>query len=199
MLVKFLMVGDSAVGKTSVLTRFVDATFSTRFMTTIGVDYKDKEIEVDGNQLTMQIWDTAGQERFRNLTISFYRRTQGIILVYDVTSRQSFDNVQDWIREINECAGEHVCKCLFGNQADRVEDKAVSTEEGQAFATQNGMAFFEGSAKADINVAEVFAELARQVMAAWGREQELARAASQQDTVQLTAVQQRAPGKKKCC
>ena len=152
---------------------------------------------MDGTRVTMQIWDTAGQERFRNLTTSFYRRTQGIILVYDVTNRQSFDNVADWIREIQECAGEHVCKCLFGNQCDRIEDRVISTEEGKALAKRHQMAFYEGSAKADINVEEVFAELARQVIAAWGRDAARGGEPSRQDAVSL--VEPPPPRRRKGC
>ena len=163
MLVKLLLVGDSAVGKTSVLMRYVDAEFSLKFMSTIGVDYKDKTTTLDGKQLKLQVWDTAGQERFRTLTASFYRRAHGILLCYDVTDRTSFRNVQEWVREITESAGPHVARVLFGNKCDRVSEKVVSTEEGAAMAAQFDMAFFEGSAKRDENVTEAFEQLARQV------------------------------------
>ena len=163
MLVKLLLVGDSHVGKTSVLMRFVDAEFSLKFMSTIGVDYKDKAMCIDGTDLKLQIWDTAGQERFRTLTASFYRRTHGILLCYDVTDRASFRNVTEWVREIAENAGPHVARVLFGNKCDRLSEKVVSTEEGAAIAAQFDMDFYEGSAKRDENVSEAFEDLARQV------------------------------------
>ena len=141
------MVGDTTVGKTSALVRYVDDEFSTNFVSTTAVDYKDKQIIADGANIKLQIWDTAGQERFRTLTASFYRRTQGILLMYDVTNRSSFQNVREWVEEIQENAGPRVACVLFGNQCDRMTEKVVSTQEGREMASHFDMDFFEGSAK----------------------------------------------------
>ena len=108
----------------------------------------------------MQVWDTAGQERFRTITASYYRGSNGIIVVYDVTDRDSFDHVSYWMKEIERLATPDVCKLLVGNKADLTEKRAVTTEEGQALANQFGVTFVETSAKENTNVEEIFAKMA---------------------------------------
>ncbi|OHT09995.1 Ras-related protein RIC1 [Tritrichomonas foetus] len=108
----------------------------------------------------MQVWDTAGQERFRTITASYYRGSNGIIIVYDVTDRESFDHVSYWMKEIDRLATADVCKLLVGNKADLTEKRAVTTEEGQALANQFGITFVETSAKENTNVEEIFAKMA---------------------------------------
>ena len=186
MLVKLLMVGDTAVGKTSALMRYVDDEFSTKFMSTIGVDYKDKQVVVDGTSIKLQIWDTAGQERFRTLTTSFYRRTQGILLMYDVTNRASFENVREWVKEIQDNAAPGVARVLFGNQCDRIADKVVSTADGRQLAGQFQMHFFEGSAKRDENIDEAFGCLVREVKKALEASQSPLRATAAQTPGTIT-------------
>ncbi|KAL6496233.1 Ras-related protein RABE1c [Orobanche gracilis] len=163
-LIKLLLIGDSGVGKSCLLLRFSDGSFTTSFITTIGIDFKIRTIELDGKRIKLQIWDTAGQERFRTITTAYYRGAMGILLVYDVTDESSFNNIRNWIRNIEQHASDNVNKILVGNKADMDESKrAVPTSKGQALADEYGIKFFETSAKTNLNVEEVFFSIARDI------------------------------------
>lgn len=162
--IKLLTIGDSGVGKTCLLLRYANDSFSPTFITTIGIDFKIKTIELEGKKVKLQIWDTAGQERFRTITTSYFRGAQGILLVYDVTDRQSFENINKWVSQIADYGDKHVNKILIGNKCDMESERVVSEEEGQALASSHGMPFFETSAKADMNVSPAFEDIARLVM-----------------------------------
>ncbi|KAF4385362.1 hypothetical protein G4B88_026645 [Cannabis sativa] len=154
----------SGVGKSCLLLRFSDGSFTTSFITTIGIDFKIRTIELDGKRIKLQIWDTAGQERFRTITTAYYRGAMGILLVYDVTDESSFNNIRNWIRNIEQHASDNVNKILVGNKADMDESKrAVPTSKGQALADEYGIKFFETSAKTNLNVEEVFFSIARDI------------------------------------
>ncbi|EKE39000.1 Rab family GTPase [Entamoeba histolytica HM-1:IMSS-B] len=157
------MIGDSGVGKSCLLLRFSDDVFSDTYITTIGVDFKIKTLKINGRDIKLQIWDTAGQERFRTITSSYYRGAHGIIVVYDVTDVQSFNHIRQWLNEIEGNASPNVVKMLIGNKADKDATKAVSTEQAAEFAKQEGMKFFETSAKQSINVEAAFLELAQDI------------------------------------
>mmetsp|Transcript_25164 Transcript_25164/g.45547 ORF Transcript_25164/g.45547 Transcript_25164/m.45547 type:complete len:201 (-) Transcript_25164:493-1095(-) len=161
--VKLLMIGDSGVGKTCLLLRYANDSFSPTFITTIGIDFKIKNIKVDDKKIKMQIWDTAGQERFRTITTSYFRGAQGILMLYDVTDRRSFESIRNWINQIEQHADVHVNKVLVGNKCDMLDEKVVSTEEGQKLAAEFGIPFFECSAKNNIHVEDTFLGLAKQV------------------------------------
>ena len=161
--VKLLMIGDSGVGKTCLLLRYANDSFSPTFITTIGIDFKIKNVDIDGTKIKLQIWDTAGQERFRTITTSYFRGAQGILLVYDVTDRRSFESIRNWISQIQQHADVHVNKILVGNKCDMLDEKVVSTEEGEKLAKEFGIQFWECSAKNDINVDESFIGIARSV------------------------------------
>eukprot|EP00929_Paragymnodinium_shiwhaense_P096734 TRINITY_DN58431_c0_g1_i1.p1 TRINITY_DN58431_c0_g1~~TRINITY_DN58431_c0_g1_i1.p1 ORF type:complete len:211 (+),score=37.79 TRINITY_DN58431_c0_g1_i1:106-738(+) len=163
MQIKLLTVGNSGVGKTCLLLRYADGSFSTTFITTIGIDFKINTIDLDGKRVKLQIWDTAGQERFRTITKSYFRGAQGILLVYDVTDRSSFNSVETWVEDIEKNADRHVNKILIGNKCD-MDDRAVSTAEGEALARRFKMPFFETSAKKNINVDEAFRKIASMVV-----------------------------------
>ncbi|KAL9296631.1 hypothetical protein ACSQ67_022527 [Phaseolus vulgaris] len=127
-LIKLLLIGDSGVGKSCLLLRFSDGSFTTSFITTIGIDFKIRTIELDGKRIKLQIWDTAGQERFRTITTAYYRGAMGILLVYDVTDEASFSSkvlnyIRNWIRNIEQHASDNVNKILVGNKADMDESK----------------------------------------------------------------------------
>ncbi|KAG5393458.1 hypothetical protein IGI04_023421 [Brassica rapa subsp. trilocularis] len=152
------------VGKSCLLLRFSDGSFTTSFITTIGIDFKIRTIELDGKRIKLQIWDTAGQERFRTITTAYYRGAMGILLVYDVTDESSFNNIRNWIRNIEQHASDNVNKILVGNKADMDESKrAVPTAKGQALADEYGIKFFETSAKTNLNVEEVFFSIGRDI------------------------------------
>ncbi|GAU34705.1 hypothetical protein TSUD_29460 [Trifolium subterraneum] len=128
------------------------------------IDFKIRTIELDGKRIKLQIWDTAGQERFRTITTAYYRGAMGILLVYDVTDESSFNNIKNWIRNIEQHASDNVNKILVGNKADMDESKrAVPTSKGQALADEYGIKFFETSAKTNMNVDEVFFSIARDI------------------------------------
>lgn len=142
------------MGKSSLLLRFADNNYNGSYITTIGVDFKIQTLVVDGERVKLQIWDTAGQERFRTITSTYYRGTHGVIIVYDVTSGESFANVKRWVNEIeNNC--DVVSKILVGNKNDAPNRKVVLTEDAQRYANQMGIQLFETSAKDNVNVEEV--------------------------------------------
>ncbi|KAG6929905.1 RAB18, member RAS oncogene family, partial [Chelydra serpentina] len=138
---KILIIGESGVGKSSLLLRFTDDTFDPELAATIGVDFKVKTISVDGNKAKLAIWDTAGQERFRTLTPSYYRGAQGVILVYDVTRRDTFVKLDNWLNELETyCTRNDIVKMLVGNKIDK-ENRAVDRNEGLKFARKHSMLF----------------------------------------------------------
>ncbi|GMK53901.1 hypothetical protein CspeluHIS016_0104870 [Cutaneotrichosporon spelunceum] len=163
---KLLLIGNSSVGKSSLLLRFTDDDFLSEEETaaTIGVDFKVKSIELNGRRYKLSIWDTAGQERFRTLTSSYYRGAQGVILVYDVSSRPTFDELVKWFREIETYCAEDVVKILVGNKVDKEYQRQVTREEGEKFAERMGTLFVECSAKTNIGVTEAFQELVRRIL-----------------------------------
>ncbi|KNA14110.1 hypothetical protein SOVF_110550 [Spinacia oleracea] len=162
-LFKLLLIGDSGVGKSCLLLRFADDSYVESYISTIGVDFKIRTVEQDGKTIKLQIWDTAGQERFRTITSSYYRGAHGIIIVYDVTDQQSFDNVKQWLNEIDRYASDNVVKILVGNKSDLTSNKVVSSETAKAFADEIGIPFLETSAKNSTNVEEAFMTMAAEI------------------------------------
>ncbi|KAJ6393399.1 hypothetical protein OIU77_022786 [Salix suchowensis] len=181
-LFKLLLIGDSGVGKSCLLLRFSDDSYLESYISTIGVDFKIRTVEQDGKTIKLQIfisnflllvgdfcpcvlfqWDTAGQERFRTITSSYYRGAHGIIVVYDVTDQESFNNVKQWLNEIDRYASENVNKLLVGNKSDLTANKVVSYETAKAFADEIGIPFMETSAKNAINVEEAFMAMAADI------------------------------------
>lgn len=161
---KLLMVGDSGVGKSCLLLRFVDDKFNATFITTIGIDFKIKTIELDNTKIRLQIWDTAGQERFRTITTAYYRGAMGIIIVYDVCNQSSFDRVETWYKTVQEHAKEDAQVIIVGNKCDQEDLRVVSTQQGEQLAEKLGVPFIEASAKSGLNVSEVFYTLSRKIV-----------------------------------
>mmetsp|Transcript_22385 Transcript_22385/g.29022 ORF Transcript_22385/g.29022 Transcript_22385/m.29022 type:complete len:245 (+) Transcript_22385:2-736(+) len=161
--VKLLTIGDSAVGKTSLLHRYANACFSETFIATIGIDFKIKDVVVDGKLVKLQIWDTAGQERFKTITLSYFRGGQGILLVYDVTNRKSFNSIRNWMSQIKQYADVDVNKIIVGNKCDLEHKREVSFEEGMQLAAEYGVQFIEASAKNDANVEKSFLAITHEV------------------------------------
>ena len=184
-LLKLIIIGDSSVGKTCILLRFSEDNFPTTHMPTIGkpksfafltecaleqkltlfigIDFKIKSINVEGQVVKLQVWDTAGQERFRTITQTYYKGAMGIILVYDCTEEKSFSNISNWMKQIEQHASKDVAKVLVGNKADK-EDKVIDTETGKQLADEYGLDFFETSAKTGLNIAELFDSIARTII-----------------------------------
>ncbi|CAN8014057.1 ras-related protein Rab-8A isoform X2 [Ixodes scapularis] len=162
-LFKLLLIGDSGVGKTSILFRFSDNKFDGSFISTIGIDFKIRIIEIDGKKIKLQIWDTAGQERFRTITTAYYRGAMGIMLVYDVTKENTFENIKTWIRNTDEHAAADVEKMILGNKCDMNDLRQVSRERGEKLAVEHGIKFMETSAVSSINVEDAFYTLARDI------------------------------------
>jgi len=160
---KLLIIGDSGVGKSSLLLQYAESQFSETYINTIGVDFKLKTVKIGDKVVKMQIWDTAGQERYRTITSTYYRGTQGIMLVYDITNKSTFDSIKRWLTEIEENAGTEVSKILVGNKVDLVGKfgRGVETSEAKNFADSLNVAFFECSARENLNVSESFETLAK--------------------------------------
>ncbi|CEM21914.1 unnamed protein product [Vitrella brassicaformis CCMP3155] len=161
-LFKYIIIGDTGVGKSCLLLQFTDKRFRADHDLTIGVEFGARLINIDGKQIKLQIWDTAGQESFRSITRSYYRGAAGALLVYDITRRDTFSHLTRWLEEVRQNANPHMTIMLIGNKCD-LERREVSTEEGASFARQHGLIFLETSAKTAQNVEEAFIWTARKI------------------------------------
>ena len=162
---KILILGDSKVGKSCFLTRYADKTYQEDYLSTIGMDYKIKNYELEnGDIIKLYIWDTAGQDRFRSITSNYYKGADGIILIYDITKQETFNNVRNWITSIKEEAPAKVVLILVGNKVDDEKNRAVPQSEGEKIADEYNLPFLECSAKSDINVTETFDVLIKKIV-----------------------------------
>lgn len=186
---KLITVGETCVGKTCMIMRYTERSFTESFLTTVGVDFKVKELNIDSNPIRIQIWDTAGQEQFHTITKSYFRGADGILLCFDVTSKQTLDKTSAWMESIRESASEKVNIILVGNKCD-LENRQVTYEQGQEMADEFGIRYYETSAKTGENVTEVFETLAKEVMLRKEREPVV-----KTKTINMTAVST----KKECC
>lgn len=162
-LLKYIIIGDSAVGKSNLLLRYAHDKFNEDYQSTIGVEFGAKSIMIENKIFRIQVWDTAGQENFRSITRAYYKNSVCAIVVYDITSRESFLNVQQWIEDCKSQSPKTVFLVLVGNKVDLEQSRAVSFEEGTELATKNKMLFFETSAKSGVNVEEVFVKSANAI------------------------------------
>ena len=167
-LFKLLTIGDSGVGKSWLLIKWKDPKVkfskSNQAMPTIGVDFQIRYLEINGQKVKVQIWDTAGQERYRTMTQGYYRQCKGVLLVYDITHRGSFDNIKNWMQQISLHAGNDVSKILIGNKCDMSSERQVSYEDGEYLAREFKIPFIETSALNNINVEEAVSILAGDVI-----------------------------------
>ena len=190
-LYKILLLGDAAVGKTCFLMQYTENTFQEIHMSTIGLDYKLKNVQLDENKIyKLQIWDTAGQDRFRSIAKNYYKGAHGIILLYDVTEKKTFENVRNWIKQIKEEVNDNVCIILVGNKIDMEGKRVVSTEEGEKMAEEYELMFFECSAKTGENIDEAFNELVKKTVENYSK---------LTDNIQLKKNKKKNKDKKGCC
>lgn len=196
--VKILLLGDSGVGKTSLMLRFADDQFRENLIGTAGVDFKVKYLDKNGIKTKCQLWDTAGQEKFHVITKSYYRGAHGIALVYDVCDKNSFDKLGYWMENIKTEASEDVFLILIANKIDK-PDRVVSSEEGKSVADKHGYKYFETSAKSGLNVVKAFESLSILIVSELQKKEERHKAKG--DSLTPLRAQQRniIKGRKKCC
>ena len=164
-LVKLLLVGDFGTGKSSLLVRFTDDSFTSSYITTIGVDFKIRTVMCGDSIVKLQIWDTAGQERFRTITAAYYRGAMGILVVYSVSDNRSFLNIRKWMSEIDQYASDNVKRILIGNNCDvDPSERQVTYEQGAELAKEFGIQFFETSGKTNTNVDDCFMAITKEIV-----------------------------------
>ena len=162
-LLKYIIIGDAAVGKSNLLLRYVHGQFKPEYQLTIGVEFGAKNIEISSKLFRIQIWDTAGQENFRSITRAYYKNSVCALVVYDISSRDSFNNVMSWIEDCKNQSPKTIFMVLVGNKCDLEDKRQVSYEEGKELADKNQLLFFESSAKDGINVDEIFLNSATEI------------------------------------
>ncbi len=155
-LLKYIIIGDSAVGKSNILTRYVYEKFNEEFQSTIGVEFASKNAIVNNKIYRIQIWDTAGQESFRSITRAYYKNSVCAFIVYDITSRTSFENVKSWLDDIQKQCPKTTFLVLVGNKIDLENERQIMYEEGDSFAKENNMLYIETSAKTGQNIETLF-------------------------------------------
>ena len=160
---RLVLIGNSGVGKTSLVTKYVDNFFSLSFVATAGVDFKIKTLNIDGKTIKLQIWDTAGQERFSSISPMYTRKADGVVLIYDITDDNSIESISKWMDNIKEHTPDNVKQVLIGNKIDRKEKRVVSTEKGEKLAKSLGIPFFETSAFTGCNVNDAFEALVKTI------------------------------------
>ena len=162
--IKIMVIGDTLVGKTALITKYTKNTFGGAYLTTVGIDFQDKFLNINGKEIKIELWDTAGQERFRNIAKNYFQSSDGFLLVYDLTKKSSFENLEFWNTQINLNAPKETKYILVGNKKDLENQREVQIEEGEDFAKKNNIKFFETSAKDGTNVIDVFETLAKEIV-----------------------------------
>ena len=197
---KILILGDSSVGKTSLLLQYADGYFPTIYVATIGIEYKVKKININGADINLQIWDTAGEERFRSITQNYMKGADGILYVYDITQKSSFDNLKTWIRQSEEIT-EGFKKIIVGNKSDLENERRIQKETVQKFCDERNIKGIEVSAKAGTKVSEAFETLAKLIIGDKSKDEIIRKYTTLNKERGLTIQKQKKKkkGKKKCC
>ena len=188
--IKLLLIGNAFVGKTLIVQKFIDNTFSKSTMSTIGVDLQSKIIDINGKKVKYLILDTAGEDRMKTMTYSYYRGCHVILIVYDVTNQKSFENVTTWVECVDKFAKSNVLRILVGNKTDLEDQRVISKEDGKKLADENGLKFYEISAKAVTGLCEMFEDIAKEYVQMY-----------QQKSIKNFQLKKAAEtkAKKKCC
>ena len=160
---KIMVIGESKVGKTSLIKRYTKNKFGGVYLTTVGVDFQDKIIQIEEKKIRLQIWDTAGQERFRNITKNYFNSSDGFLLIYDISDKDSFKHLNFWNEQIKLNAPNNTKSVLVGNKCDLDNSREISIEQGENLAQKYKIKFFEASAKDGTNINEVFEYLANEI------------------------------------
>ena len=161
---KVLLLGNSYVGKTCILLRYSEDSFTENYDVTIGLNYRIKTLEIDNTTVKMQIWDTSGEEKFKSIAKNFYRGAHGVVLVYDICELNSFLDVKSWIEQIIENSeNDDIIMILCGNKSDKEQNRKVSRDEGEQLAKSYGIPFYECSAKSGLNINEVFDDMCKRI------------------------------------
>jgi len=203
-LFKVVLIGDSGVGKSNLLSRFTRNEFNLESKSTIGVEFATRSIQVDGKTIKAQIWDTAGQERYRAITSAYYRGAVGALLVYDIAKHLTYENVERWLRELRDHADTNIVIMLVGNKSDLRHLRAVPTDEAKAFAEKNNLSFIETSALDSTNVETAFHNILTEIYRIVSQKQisdgggDMERPGGSQ-TINLQPTQTDKPDGKKCC
>ena len=162
--IKLMVLGDSSVGKSSILSKYCKNEFMSKYITTIGIDFQIKYLNINNKRIKLQIWDTAGQERYRVVTKNYFNTSNGFVIIYDITSRESFNNINNWMEQIESIVGDRVKCIIFGNKNDLVSERKVQKEEGEELAKRYNCSFFETSAKEGNNIEEGFKSITLEII-----------------------------------
>ena len=162
--IKIMVLGETRVGKTALIKKYTKNKFGGEYLTTVGIDFQEKIIDVDDKSVKLQIWDTAGQERFRNIAKNYFHTSDGFLIVYDISCKDSFEKLDFWLGQIKLNAPEHTKCIVAGNKCDLEEKREVNKSDGEAFAKEQNINFYETSAKEGINVNEIFQILANEII-----------------------------------
>ncbi|KAJ6826786.1 ras-related protein Rab2BV [Iris pallida] len=202
-LLKMVLIGDSGVGKSNILSRFTRNEFSLDSKSTIGVEFATRTLQIEGKTIKAQIWDTAGQERYRAITSAYYRGAVGALLVYDITKKQTFDNVQRWLRELRDHADSNIVIMMAGNKSDLNHLRSVSEEEAQLFAEKEGLSFLETSALEALNIEKAFQTILTEIYRIISKKalaaQEAARMAAPPQGTTINVADSYGNATKSCC
>ncbi|KAI9188200.1 Rab GTPase ypt31 [Blastocladiella emersonii ATCC 22665] len=202
-LFKVVLIGDSGVGKSNLLSRFTRNEFNLESKSTIGVEFATRSIQVDGKTIKAQIWDTAGQERYRAITSAYYRGAVGALLVYDIAKHQTYENVNRWLKELRDHADSNIVIMLVGNKSDLRHLRAVPTDEAKQFAADNGLSFIETSALDSTNVELAFQKILTEIYKIVSKrqlEENSSGIAPTKDTINITPTSgEEAKPAGKCC
>ena len=162
--IKIMILGNSSVGKTSFIIKCTEDCFQEVYLSTIGIDYKEKEVIIEGKKYKILLYDTTGQERFKSLAINLIKDADGVMLMYDITNRESFNSIIDWIKNIEERKGENFPTIILGNKVDNEDIRKVSKEEGEKVAEGNDISFFEISNKTGVNINEALLAFVKEIL-----------------------------------